>query len=80
MDYISIADNASDLSAKFAPTQPTCDVCYSIVSISDRAAVPVLVSGREIEKCCWCGKKTKAGIYAAVDVNKVKHPTNKFFH
>jgi hypothetical protein len=53
-------------------THPICDECWTKRNPGRMPCRGLLV---DVEKCCYCGKETKSGIYIREDPTKVNYPS-----
>jgi hypothetical protein len=54
-------------------TQAVCNPCWDARN-PDRQPMKMNEGHRETEKCCWCGKPTRSGIYQRIDPATVPYP------
>lgn len=54
-------------------TQAICEACWNERN-PDRPATAIKPEFADEERCCWCGKATRSGIYVRADPAKVPYP------
>jgi hypothetical protein len=62
------------LLTRWSWTQPVCSACYAE---HEPGRVPFRMREAESERCCFCNRETKEGIYYRVDPRLVPFPTRE---